>query len=155
MNTLYLCTTGLSISITPGHWCRKWRKVKPTHRPRIDTDKLFRISQIRNFKEFYWNKDKFQSQSLIVFKSVLRWLCASNLWLFFKTLFCLISIFVYKQRNKRGRDGKTRHNRRFLAQPTHTTGYSHTLFSPSERQVLAELLLHNGLLQQRDSSEIQ
>lgn len=73
---------------------------------RIDTDKVCRISQIRNFKEFYWNKDKFQSQSLIIFEKRTVWLCANIFWLFFKALFCLFSILYIRREIKGGRGGR-------------------------------------------------
>lgn len=141
----------LSICNTSGHWCTKWNKAKSTtHGPRIDTDKVFRISQRRNFKEFYWNKDKFQSQSLIVFEKRTLWWCANILWLFFKALFCLFSIsYIRREIKKGGGRKKTLYNRSFwhnqLVQQFSCAGYFQTFDSPSERQVLAELLFHNGL----------
>lgn len=131
------------------HRCRKWNKAKTTHRPRIDTHKVFRISQRRNFKEFYWNKDKFQSQSLIVFEKRTLWLCTNMLWLFLKALFCLFSILYIRREIKRGREEHTLYNRSFwhnqLIQQFSCAGYFWTFYSPSERQVLAELPFHNGL----------
>lgn len=150
MKTTSPCSTVLSINTSA---CREWNKAKPTqtHRPRIDTDKVFRISQIRNLKEFYWNKDKFQSQSLIVFEKRTLWLCANILWLFFKALFCLFSILYIRREIKKGGGGRKKPYtigrfgtiNSYNSSPALAT-FRHFTLHRSNR-CFAELLFHNGL----------
>lgn len=62
--------------------------------------------QVQNFtnkdlKEFYWNKDKFQSQSLIVFKKRTLCLCANISWLFSEALVAYSASCEYLEKRKR------------------------------------------------------
>lgn len=135
------------------------QKVAEKHRPRTDTDNVFRISQIRNFKEFYWNKDKFQSQSLIVFKKAYSVVVRQHFMTFLQSPLSLLQHLVYTQRNKKGEGKKTLYNRSFwhnqLIQQFSCAGYFQTFYSPSERHMLADLLFHNGLFKHCDRGEIQ
>ena len=72
----------------------------------------------KNFKEFYWNKDQFQSQSLMVFKKRALGFSANISWLFSKALFAYTAACIYSEKRKK----KNKPIQQvILAQSTHTT----------------------------------
>lgn len=62
-------------------------------------DSRFRVSQKEDFKEVYWNKDQFKSQSLVVSKSVL-WVCSANIsvWHLLQSPLCIYSSILESER---------------------------------------------------------
>ena len=95
----------------------------------------------KDFKEFYWNKDQFQSQSLMVFKKRALGFSANISWLFSKALFAYTAACIYSEKRKEKKTYTTGHFgtiNSYIGTPVLAYRYSQTVRSLSEQNVLTD-----------------
>lgn len=93
----------------------------------------------KEFKEFYWNKDKFQSQSLMVFRKKEKkhalGFSANISWLFSQALFAYTASCTCKKNNKPDTTGHFGTIKSYINTPALTCCYFCTFGSLSEQTV--------------------